>query len=134
MSIRLIALLSALAFCACSSTKGKTNQEVAEEFNESENPIVNARLQARVDNIKYQRGVTLITNLERLAALGAERFEFVEGDLRDEATCERAVEGIDDMLHLAALAGVRPSIENPSRAAQNTPPAAPVATPTMCVA
>lgn len=69
MSLRLIALLVALGMAACSSTsKAKESEE--QEFHNSDNPIVQARLQARVDNIKYQRGVTLITNLERLAAYG----------------------------------------------------------------
>ena len=56
-------------------------------------------------------------NLEQIAA-GAprpDRFEFVDGDIRDPAACARAVEGIDAVLHMAALAGVRPSIDDPSR-------------------
>jgi HEAT repeat protein len=69
MSLRLIALLVALGMAACSSSsKAKDTEDP--EFHSTDNPIVQARLQARVDNIKYQRGVTLITNLERLAAYG----------------------------------------------------------------
>jgi HEAT repeat protein len=69
MSIRLLALLLAAALCGCSSTP---EEKSAEErgFAESTNPLVQTRIQARVDNIRYQRGTTLITNLERLAAYG----------------------------------------------------------------
>lgn len=54
-------------------------------------------------------------NLQELAAAGGARFEFVEGDLRDAAACRRAVAGCDGIVHLAALAGVRPSIQDPVR-------------------
>jgi UDP-glucuronate 4-epimerase len=54
-------------------------------------------------------------NLDDLAAAGGERFEFLEGDIRDAEACARAVEGADIVVHLAALAGVRPSIQDPVR-------------------
>ena len=54
-------------------------------------------------------------NLAETAALAPERFEFVEGDLRDAAACARAVAGAKVVVHLAALAGVRPSIQDPVR-------------------
>ncbi len=54
-------------------------------------------------------------NLEELAAAGGSRFGFHEGDLRDPAACRRAVTGADVVVHLAALAGVRPSIQDPIR-------------------
>lgn len=42
------------------------------------------------------------------------RFLLVEGDIRDAAAVDRAIEqGVDAIVHLAARAGVRPSIENP---------------------
>ncbi len=43
------------------------------------------------------------------------RFRLVEGDIRDAAGLERALarEGIEAIVHLAARAGVRPSIEDP---------------------
>ena len=42
-------------------------------------------------------------------------FRFVEGDIRDREAVERAFEGgIDGVVHLAALAGVRPSLERPA--------------------
>lgn len=54
-------------------------------------------------------------NLERLAAFGGSRFSFVRGDLRDAAACRQAVAGAQVVVHLAALAGVRPSIADPVR-------------------
>jgi UDP-glucuronate 4-epimerase len=40
-------------------------------------------------------------------------FRFVEGDIRDRIVVERELRGIDVVVHLAARAGVRPSIEQP---------------------
>lgn len=39
--------------------------------------------------------------------------ELVIGDIRDKQTCFKAIEGIDAVIHLAAHAGVIPSIEDP---------------------
>jgi UDP-glucuronate 4-epimerase len=51
-----------------------------------------------------------------LATLGAHaRLEFVRGDLLDAPLVERLVERVDGVVHLAALAGVRPSIIQPKR-------------------
>jgi len=49
------------------------------------------------------------------AALGNERYELVEGDVRDPATVERAFERArpEVVVHLAARAGVRASVEDP---------------------
>lgn len=46
----------------------------------------------------------------------ADRFAFVEGDIRDEARVRELFEEHDarDVVHLAARAGVRPSIEQPA--------------------
>lgn len=41
------------------------------------------------------------------------KFVFVEADIRDRATCERAMEGVDFVLHQAALGSVPRSIEDP---------------------
>lgn len=52
------------------------------------------------------------SNLEIAAT--SDRFTLVEGDIRDERLVENVVGGdIDLVVHLAALAGVRPSIERP---------------------
>jgi UDP-N-acetylglucosamine/UDP-N-acetylgalactosamine 4-epimerase len=40
-------------------------------------------------------------------------FTFIEGDIRDLATCEKAVKDVDYVLHHAALGSVPRSIENP---------------------
>lgn len=55
-------------------------------------------------------------NVEALrAAAKPGRFELIEGDVRDPAACERALRGASAVLHLGALAGVRPSIADPVR-------------------
>ena len=41
------------------------------------------------------------------------RFRFHEGDIRDLAACQRAVAGVDYVLHEAALGSVPRSLENP---------------------
>lgn len=41
------------------------------------------------------------------------RFHFIEGDIRNLADCQRACEGVDDVLHQAALGSVPRSIEDP---------------------
>ncbi len=51
-------------------------------------------------------------NLEGL--VGRSNFEMIEGDIRDEvAVAEAFGGGVDSVVHLAARAGVRPSIEQP---------------------
>jgi UDP-glucuronate 4-epimerase len=50
-------------------------------------------------------------NLEGALAHGG--FELVRADLRDRRALDRLPEGIEAVVHLAARAGVRPSIENP---------------------
>ncbi|GAB3705842.1 SDR family oxidoreductase [Halorubrum pallidum] len=44
-----------------------------------------------------------------------ESFELVEGDLRDEAALETAIEGVDVVFHHAAAISVPESIEHPAR-------------------
>lgn len=41
------------------------------------------------------------------------RFEFIEGDIRDLDTCLQATQGVDALLHQAALGSVPRSIQNP---------------------
>lgn len=40
-------------------------------------------------------------------------FEFIEGDIRDKSTCDKACEGIDYILHQAALRSVPKSMKDP---------------------
>lgn len=42
-----------------------------------------------------------------------EKFRFIEGDIRDLATCQEAVKGVDYILHQAALGSVPRSIKDP---------------------
>ncbi|HEU0044553.1 NAD-dependent epimerase/dehydratase family protein [Sphingomonas sp.] len=53
--------------------------------------------------------------LAKLAADGGDRFRLVEADLADDAALDTALAGMefDGIVHLAAQAGVRYSIENP---------------------
>jgi UDP-glucuronate 4-epimerase len=70
---------------------------VLDNFNEFYNPSV------KRDNIT--------------AALSNSAYSLVEGDLRDEATLRRLFDQhgpFDIVVHLAAMAGVRPSLENPA--------------------
>ena len=55
-------------------------------------------------------------NLAVLAGLGGARFEFIEGDITDRSSVDRALEGRkpDQVIHLAARAGVRPSLLEPA--------------------
>jgi UDP-N-acetylglucosamine/UDP-N-acetyl-alpha-D-glucosaminouronate 4-epimerase len=56
-------------------------------------------------------------NLEQVKPLVSpaqwERFEFVEGDIGDLATCQRACAGVDFVLHQAALGSVPFSMKDP---------------------
>ncbi len=47
--------------------------------------------------------------------VGGAGFELIEGDIRSPEDCRKAVDSIDAVIHLAALAGVRPSIADPIR-------------------
>ncbi len=47
------------------------------------------------------------------AFLGHPAFTLIEGDIRDLATCRQAVEGVDIVLHQAALGSVPRSIKDP---------------------
>lgn len=49
----------------------------------------------------------------------AELFTFIEGDIRDLETCKQACEGVDYVLHQAALGSVPRSIEDPILTNQN---------------
>lgn len=53
--------------------------------------------------------------IRREAGEAAARFAFSEGDIRNLADCRRAVEGVDVVLHEAALGSVPRSVEDPVR-------------------
>lgn len=76
---------------------------------------VSARLAARGDEVvgldsfdDFYDPARKRKNVEGLAV------GLVEGDLRDPAAVARALEGVDAVIHLAARAGVRPSIAQPA--------------------
>lgn len=52
-----------------------------------------------------------LSNIEPFRSNAA--FEFIEGDIRDYATCLRACEGIDHVSHQAALGSVPRSVKDP---------------------
>lgn len=52
-----------------------------------------------------------LSNIEQF--LGKSNFEFIEGDITDLETCEKAMKGVDYISHQAALGSVPRSIENP---------------------
>jgi nucleoside-diphosphate-sugar epimerase len=52
-------------------------------------------------------------NIEAIRSAGADRLEWIEGDIRDVETCRRACREIDFVLHQAALGSVQRSIQNP---------------------
>ncbi len=53
-------------------------------------------------------------NLDEASAVAPERFEFLEGDIRDRAACRAACQGVDVVLHQAALGSVPRSIHDPA--------------------
>jgi HEAT repeat protein len=110
MSTRLLALLLAASLYGCKSSSEESAEGKAsgEAFAESTNPMVRTRIQARVDNIRYQRGTTLITNLERLAAYGEPAVPIcLEGMKSDDAMtrmgCAYVIGRIGDTRSVPAL-------------------------------
>lgn len=69
--------------------------------------------------LKQNNEVVVLDNFmtgkrENLAPFASNRaFTLIEGDIRDLATCRKAVDGIDYVLHEAALGSVPRSIKNP---------------------
>jgi len=55
-------------------------------------------------------------NLDALAKAGGERFQFIHGDISNRGTVDAALYAarFDQVIHLAARAGVRPSLEEPA--------------------
>ena len=62
-----------------------------------------------LDNLATGR----MDNLRTAQEAGGDRFEFMEGDVRDPEACRRATIGIDVTLHQAALASVAESLAQP---------------------
>ncbi|MHC4956704.1 MAG: HEAT repeat domain-containing protein [Planctomycetota bacterium] len=78
MSFRILAVLCAAFLVACSSTSKDRDAEqsapveidLSKDFPTPNSPLTQARIEKRIADIRYQRGVTLIANLERLANYG----------------------------------------------------------------
>jgi HEAT repeat protein len=90
MPIRSLAVLLGLVLAACSSTpdagEDAGGPEESADYAELSSPVAKARLESRVENIKYQTGVTLIANLERIAAYGEAAIPVcIEGLKSDDA-------------------------------------------------
>jgi UDP-N-acetylglucosamine 4-epimerase len=67
-----------------------------------------------VDNFSTGYTANLDQVLEAIRRAGhAERFRLIRGDVREPTICRRACEGIDYVLHHAALGSVARSIEDP---------------------
>ena len=52
-------------------------------------------------------------NIEAIRESGDGTFDMIEGDIRDLDTCQSACEGVDVVLHQAALGSVPRSVQNP---------------------
>ena len=61
-----------------------------------------------LDNLSTQRYPSLF---DLLCGEDIPRYEFIEGDVRDREDCERACDGIDVVLHLAALTDAPRTVE-----------------------
>jgi UDP-N-acetylglucosamine/UDP-N-acetylgalactosamine 4-epimerase len=67
-----------------------------------------------LDNFATGRKSNL-ADVERLVGAQAwQRFELIEGDIRERSTCDRACDGVDVVLHQAALGSVPRSIADPA--------------------
>jgi nucleoside-diphosphate-sugar epimerase len=53
--------------------------------------------------------------IDRLFALAQDRLDFIHGSILDPAALNDAIEGADAVLHLAAVASVQASMDNPRR-------------------
>ncbi len=66
-----------------------------------------------LDNFATGSRANLDAVRARLAPERADRFVFVEGDIRDSAACRRACTGAEVVLHQAALGSVPRSVQDP---------------------
>src|SRR5260370_13572825 len=66
-----------------------------------------------IDNLSTGHLRNLEEIQRRVQAKQWQQFSFLEGDVRDVAACRRACEGVDFVLHQAALGSVPRSIKDP---------------------
>lgn len=67
-----------------------------------------------LDNFATGSARNLDEIMTSVGAVAANRFQFIEGDIRDLATCSRACKRVSIVLHQAALGSVPRSIEDPA--------------------
>lgn len=53
------------------------------------------------------------TKKHNISGLEGKKFSFIKADIREKDALEKAFEGVESVIHLAARAGVRPSIQDP---------------------
>ncbi|GAB4270798.1 MAG: SDR family oxidoreductase [Deferrisomatales bacterium] len=71
-------------------------------------------VEALLERGETVRGVDNFLTGKRENLDGLDAMEFVEGDVRDPETCRRACEGVDYVLHQAAMGSVPRSIDDPA--------------------
>lgn len=66
-----------------------------------------------LDNFSTGRRSNLDDVRRRVGEARWQTFNFIEGDIRDLETCQRSIEGVDVVLHQAALGSVPRSVSDP---------------------
>ena len=66
-----------------------------------------------LDNFSTGKKRNLVEVQNSVSTTQWQRFTFIEGDIRNQATCREACEGVNYVLHQAALCSVPRSIEDP---------------------
>jgi UDP-N-acetylglucosamine 4-epimerase len=66
-----------------------------------------------LDNFSTGKPSNLLAVQEAVSAEAWARFRFIEGDIRNLETCKHACDGVDVVLHQAALGSVPRSLEDP---------------------
>ena len=72
-----------------------------------------------LDNYSTGHNYNLTEVLTDLSDEQAKNFQFIEGDIRDSKDCNKAVNGVDYVLHQAALGSVPRSIKDPISTHEN---------------
>jgi len=118
MSFRLlIAVMTAFFLAACASSSqdeeaqstGTPELDLSKDFPTPNSPLAKARLEKRIADIKYQRGVTLISNLERIAGYGDVAVPFAMEGLKNEDPMTRM--GCSWILGRVGNTGAIPALE-----------------------
>ena len=66
-----------------------------------------------LDNYSTSKKSQLLELQKSFGAIGSQRLQMIDGDIRNVSDCERACVGVDYVLHLAALGSVPISMQNP---------------------